>query len=237
MSIRDTGKKYEKKDRDRFVICAEGLPKKGKTHLGFTAPEPIFLFNLDKGDEGVIDKFADKEIYYEDYIIPSNATDEKKEDTLDRFLKDYFSTIHNEKEGTVMVDSFTQVWDLIYTVELERVKESRSNSKVYPFDYADANSVAEHVVKEIYDTPLNLYITQRLQSEYNEKGNKVPNKYKAKGYKGMPYLVQIYGRIVVDDNQRHFEIMHNRFKDTKDGEDHKVYEPSFEKISSTAKRV
>jgi len=96
------------RQENRFVVCCAGLPKHGKTHLGFTAPEPIFFFNLDRGTEGVIDKFEGKEIYYEDYLIPSKVSEKTKADELDRFVGDYFSTIKAEKEGTIFIDSFTQ---------------------------------------------------------------------------------------------------------------------------------
>lgn len=235
MSIRETGKKYESKDRERFVICAWAKQKKGKTHLGLTAPEPIFLFNLDKGEEGVIEKFSDKEIYYEDYLVDDDMSTEKKADVLERFSKDYFNTLAQEDKGTIMIDSFTQVWDLVYSTKLEEILQDKKRDEALPFDYSDANEVAEGMIKAIYRTDLNMYLTERASEKYNEHGNKT-GKFKPKGYKGLPYLVQVFGRIKTGD-QRCYEIESNRFKDEVKGHEHKIYNPTFEKIGATAKEV
>lgn len=235
MSIRNSGKTVgEPKDRLMLGVC--GRRKRGKTHLALTAPEPIFLFNLDHGLNRVVQKF-DKEVYYEDYLVPSKVSDKKKEDVLERFIRDFFDTIYAEKEGTVLIDTFTQVWDLVYSTELESILESSASGNVYPFYYADANSIAENLIQAVEETELNLVVTERMSQAYDDSGNPIQGRYKPKGYKGIPYLVDVFGRVRTEGSRRYFEIWENRMSKkvgTSDGSYIKVYDPTFESIKAVA---
>lgn len=225
---------------DRLVLGVAGLPKRGKTHLAMTFPEPIFLFNFDKGLEGTLEKFEGKEIYYEDYEFPSDISPESKRSIYDQFLKDYWDTLINEDKGTIVIDTFSHVWDLIYTLVLEEIRTKREahsgKDKVYPFDYANANAQAESILRAVYRKPeLNMVVTQRLGPAYDENGNEIPGKYKAKGYKGLPYTCTVYGTLVVENRKRYYRIEETSFIDKLQDDAVKVYNPTFESIQLVLK--
>ena len=51
----------------RLVMRISAHEKDGKTHFGLTAPPPIGVMNIDRGLEGVVEKFAKvKEIHVSD---------------------------------------------------------------------------------------------------------------------------------------------------------------------------
>lgn len=221
--------------KDRLVLGVCGREGVGKTHLALTFPEPIFLFNFDKSLEGTLSRFKDKEVYYADYEFPSGITPETKSDILEQFLKDYWDTILEEEEGTIVIDTFTHVWDLIYSTVLEKIRKERSKKnkdvKVYPFDYAEANSQAESMLTAVYrHHSLNMCVTERMSQVYDSKGNAIPGRYKAKGYKGLPYTVQAFGTIVVENGRRYYRIEKTTFNDIAGTTEKKVYSPDYDTI-------
>ena len=54
--------------RHRLIISVDGHEKQGKSHFALTAPQPIALFDVDTGLEGVVEKFEHtKGIYQNTY--------------------------------------------------------------------------------------------------------------------------------------------------------------------------
>ena len=52
----------------RLIVDIAGPEKSGKTHLALTGPKPIIFFSIDKGTEGVVEKFqraGDQVLVYE----------------------------------------------------------------------------------------------------------------------------------------------------------------------------
>lgn len=226
-SIRSDDNRYEGMS-DRIVIGVWGNQKKGKTHFALTAPEPIFLFDFDHGIEGVADKF-DKEIYQAVYYVPEEPSYNQQRNILDKFKSEYHATRREESEGTIVLDSFTQIWNLISAVKIEEVKETRKKKEIYPFDYGDANDMAEGFVDKIYDCGLNLVVTERAKKSYDNSGNWTGS-YEPRGYKGIPYLMQVFGRVQKEGDRRVYTITDCRFDDTLEGQN--IYDPTVEKVKS-----
>jgi hypothetical protein len=92
----------------RLVISAAGRQKSGKTHLILTGPEPIVLFDIDIGLEGVVENFAatGKEILLYHIVVQKG----EKQSVYEAQWDDFETKVRRSwelKEGTVAIDSVT----------------------------------------------------------------------------------------------------------------------------------
>ena len=91
----------------RWKMMVWGQPGLFKTHLGFTAPEPVAMVDLEGKSDDIASKFSDKTIYIwqpKDYEETIDALD----DAIDWLRQVYDQT---GKKGTIVVDSMTIAWD------------------------------------------------------------------------------------------------------------------------------
>ena len=57
MTLKDCTKATSAMKYLRLVVRVGGLEKEGKTHFALTAPGPIGAIDMDRGMEGVVEKF------------------------------------------------------------------------------------------------------------------------------------------------------------------------------------
>ena len=106
-------------------ILAYGNPGTGKTHCGFTMPEPIFCIDTEGKAHSITDKF-DKEIF----IFEVNNYDEAS-NALDQAL-DALEAYKNEEgvRGTLMIDSMANMWDWSQQKYMEMAYPGRDVNEV-----------------------------------------------------------------------------------------------------------
>lgn len=151
-----------------LVIAGFGAEKVGKTHFGFTFPEPIFMFNFDFGWEAAIKKFEGKDIRRADFFVPERASEFEKQRILADFEDSYIAAFEQVGAGTVMVDTASQLDQIVIDVTLKEAAEDRHNQTRQRFDYQvrnrlmnamlrrpylypEANVILLHTRKEVYD--------------------------------------------------------------------------------------
>jgi hypothetical protein len=93
-------------------------PKTGKTHTGFTFPDPLVLFSFDLGYQPVLKKFKGKNIIIHDYPVPIMETATGKDAQAevkvvwDRFQKDFKLECAKKDSRTMMIDTGTHLYEI-----------------------------------------------------------------------------------------------------------------------------
>lgn len=185
--------------RRRLIISTEAREKKGKTHFGLTMPEPIAVFDMDRGLEGVIDKFAtDKEVYVVDYRgLPAKNKDQW-EMRWEKFKKDYLTALEAplSKCRSILIDTGTELWEYARLAMLGKL------TQVMPVKYTEVNGEFRRIVDWALDHDKNLIVTHKMKKEYTRKGDDDKGywtgKYERAGFSEIEYLAQVvlrHGRV------------------------------------------
>ncbi len=177
-------KKAVLKDAVRHVLTISGLEFSGKTRWGLTGPAPVYIHNFDLGLEGTIDPFlkAGKDINIAEY--PYEITGGNRADHVaawEQFRADFAFSL-SQPEGTVVVDTATEAWELCRLARLGKL------SNVQPFHYGPVNSEVRELVRSAYGSTMTTVFTQKLAPVYLD--DKRTRDYEAKGFNDMPYLAQ-----------------------------------------------
>ena len=104
-SAMDVTEASEKEPRHTMLCWAnEG---EGKTHMGYTFPEPVCIIDTEHKADDIAHKFDDKEVYIwqpEDFDEACDHRDEAL-----NFLSEYKA--QTGQRGTIFVDSMADMWD------------------------------------------------------------------------------------------------------------------------------
>jgi len=198
------------------IICALwGREKEGKTHTALTFPKPLYYLGLDAGSlEGVIQKFPDEEIYVS-HIKTGLLNGISAEQTLAQFEQDYGEALReaSKRSGTVVVDTYTQIRQLIDNAKLNEVRARRAKSsnkseedvKVFPFDYAEANVRTGDYINQAWNLPnVNLVLIHRAAKVYDNGGNEIPGQFKMQGWGEVPAYAGVTIRMEQDQTDKKF---------------------------------
>jgi hypothetical protein len=106
-------------------VLGYGNPGTGKTHFGFTMPEPVFCIDTENKAHSITDKF-DKEIYLfevDNYDEAINALSQSL-DALEKYQTE------EGVRGTLMVDSMSNMWDWAQQKYMEMAYPGRDPNEV-----------------------------------------------------------------------------------------------------------
>ena len=155
--------KATERKSDSLVVSVWGVPKAGKTtfYLGNEDkglspwPTPIYVFNFDQSVDELLERTS-PDVREELYIIDLVSSDPFLTDQEAINLNNLFEKAVREAlvdimagsdgtgpgTGTIVLDTASQYWQLVQTVDLAQVKRVRSDQdkKLMPFDYARANT-------------------------------------------------------------------------------------------------
>ena len=164
----------------RVIASLDGEVGTGKTYFGLTGPEPVVVFNIDNGLEGVVEQFRKegKEIYEERYawvpkdIDPDEAEGKEAEDLQDlakevraKFEKDIFYALKNGARSCV-VDNESRFW------QVYRYAEFGSPNGDNPKDYDELNQRFESFIHKVKGTndPVNLFLIRSMKDKWGSFG-------------------------------------------------------------------
>lgn len=164
----------------RIIAYGDGEVGTGKTYFGLTLPDPLVVFNIDNGLEGVVEQFRQegREIYEEKYSWvprdkdPDEAEGKEAKDLQDlakevrgKFEKDIFYAMKNGARS-LFVDNESRMW------QAYRYAEFGSPNAGNPKDYDELNGRFEsfiHKVKSSND-PVNLYLARSMKDMWGNFG-------------------------------------------------------------------
>jgi len=169
----------------RLVAALSGKDGTGKTHFLFTAPQPIFLFNIDIGTEGVLEKFqvsGKKDIYVYDVRVPKGAKQTVYQ-TMWSEIKERVDKVYKVNEGTLGIDTSTECY------ELARLAHFGKLSQVLPHNYQEVKSEWRELLRSSYDSRMNTVFINKVKPVW-VNGNRTKD-YEISGFDEMPYMVQV----------------------------------------------
>lgn len=172
----------------RLVINLAGLEKTGKTHLALTGRQPVFIFSVDVGTEGVVEKFVrqgievwEYKIHVERAVADGNEQvmwDHWKAQWLD--LKTKLWAAYQMNPGTVIIDTWGECYEL---ARLAHFGKQGAMPNQYGVVYTDLRAM----VRWSYDSPT---ATTIFIHKMGIKFNTV-DQLEVKGFSDMDYLVQL----------------------------------------------
>lgn len=216
-----------KKNADpRAIIASHAHDKCGKTHWAASAKGPVCFFNLDQGDEGVVDKLASlgKDIVIKTIKFPKPKMGEKAEERVKRyepiyddFRDSWYKACESKLFNTVVTDTHSHVNELLRLARFGKLEQ------VVPEAYGPVNAEFEELSNYPKQFPgLNAIYIHKLGKKYvkapGQKRGEWDGTYERKGYSGMNYVAQV--------NLEHYRtegggfgirIVNNRFQSSLDG--------------------
>ena len=176
----------------RLIMAVSGREKQGKTHFALTAPDPIAYFDLDIGTEGVVSRFlaGGKEIYHNDYNYHS-IKDVRKAGPVgigkyiemwERLRADFIAVLDSQVR-TVIVDTATEVWELLRLARLGKL------SQVMPHQYGPVNAEYRELLRLAYQSDKNVILLHKMKQEY--VNDKRTGGYERAGFSDTGFMVQV----------------------------------------------
>jgi hypothetical protein len=117
--------------RQRIIGLSAGDVGSRKTSFWLEAPGPIVIISLDKGLEGVVQRYQDdKEIYVAEYEWSPNPDDptmtqDQAVELRDKITEDFESAIQNAR--TVIIDKENDLWELFRYAEFGAPNDAPRN--------------------------------------------------------------------------------------------------------------
>lgn len=171
----------------RVILSIEGLDKCGKTHFALTAPGPIALFSTDIGEEGVVSKFSDKEVW----VMPVDKVDtdaaEQAPVEYEKFYKAYTSMLQGNDVRTIILDTATEIWEILRMARFGRIIQ------VMPYQYGPVNAEYRALIRGAYRHNKNLILLHKMKLKYVD--GKRTDEYERAGFGDTGFLVQVNTKI------------------------------------------
>lgn len=173
----------------RLIVSVESEQKNGKTHFALTSPEPIYYVSIDTGEEGVIEKFADKEIYVKKVSMPNILLDEPTQNKTAysevwEDLRTTLDKIWKQGKGTLVLDTASEAW------EIARLAHFGKLTQVMPHNHVEVNTQWRELIRHAYETPMNTVLLHKLRPSFNNAAV-----LEMKGFGETSFLTQVHVRL------------------------------------------
>ncbi len=204
------------KSNRRMIVSLYGREGTGKSSFGFSAPGPILYFNFDTGDEGVIEKFSDTEMYRVRYRAKAFSTMDDYKILWSQFKQDFINALKSGAK-TLVVDTATEAW------ELNRLARLGKLAQVLPVKYTEVNREHTDLLVESFESDKNVVLIHKAAPVYiNDKRTK---DYEMKGFKETPFIVKINLEMYKQDGEYYMRVMKCRENKEVEQMELPVYDP------------
>jgi len=202
-------KKIVRTTPESLSIIVWGSEGRGKTYFALGCPEPIYHFNFDKPLEDVVYALGvDRNIRGKDYVVQdknghpkSDLSPSDASTLMNRFFDDFQELISDIDQGTIVLDTITQVYKLLSKVELDKAEKAPKKYKqLYMKAYNDAFARFQNLVKSNVKSGINLVMLAQARDVYNEKDVKIRGAEEPNYNRGIPYLASLIIRVFYDEN-------------------------------------
>ncbi|OPX33360.1 MAG: hypothetical protein B1H40_00090 [Candidatus Latescibacteria bacterium 4484_181] len=169
--------------QQRLIMSISGLEKQGKTHFSLTAPDPIAVFSTDIGEEGVVQKFRDKDIAIM-YLSKFDEEDsDKAPEEFSKFRTAYLRLLRGKDVKTIVFDTATEIWELLRLARFGKL------TQVMPYQYGPVNNEFRSLLREAYSYDKNLILLHKMRPVYIN--DKRVDRFERSGFGDTGYLVQV----------------------------------------------
>ena len=175
-----------------IIVAISGEPKSGKTHFACTAPQPIRIFDFDRGSIFVAEsKFVGQNITVSQHFLDLWGK-EKTQPIWKDFETQYKAALKDPEIATIVIDTATQLWEVVRLAHFERVQieSGVSRKRLQPVEYAEPNSLMAAVIKAATSSGKNLILTHYIREVYDDEGKRT-GRYEPDQFKGTNGLADI----------------------------------------------
>ena len=161
--------KVEQDKRSTLRTLVWGKPGHGKTSMIMSAKRPLYIIACEPGWETVYEMLKPehkKDVHIVEAFALDEVTDEPDPGlSLDK-IDEAVSALRDVKEGTIAVDTTTEVWRWI-----QRWWERKQGQKPqYQFQWQGANVRYENLMLRLATRPCNIIFTAKSSELYDTKG-------------------------------------------------------------------
>ena len=193
----------------RLLLRVSGLEFAGKTHFALTAPDPIGILNMDRGLEGVVEKFLDgciatKEIHSTDFRHMPVKTQDDHEARWYKVEETHNTLLNDKAIRTIIWDTDTEAWEMARMAHFGRLTKIKSHH------YGEVNAAFRKLIDDGFDAGKNLIMIGRDKKQYVKKSASSEDsawngKYEAAGFTELPSIAQVNlrAKIILGDDGNH----------------------------------
>ena len=147
-----------------------GPTSTGKTHFAMTAPGPVFIIDTELGSASIAKRFEGKDINISEIFSESDDEIWERDDveSYEKIKQAINAVYRNTKEGTIVVDSGTDLWSLCQSYSKVKIFKLRPEDRLkFQFDWGKINNIYLQMITKLLATPHNLVFTGRNKEIYN----------------------------------------------------------------------
>lgn len=148
-----------------------GKAGSGKTRFALTFPEPIYVLDTEKGVDFFGKMFPDKKIFIVDVFQKGKEGEKDEVACFEKFQKTINWITENSKEGTVVVDSGSDLWKFAQTYGKVKIFNLSPEARLrLRFDWGKITNLYEQLLSSLIHSPLNVVVTGKVSNKFDSSG-------------------------------------------------------------------
>ena len=170
-----------------------GFPGAGKTSIGMSFPEPVFIIDTEMGSAPLEKNYPDKDIRVVEIYETNNDTLEKDDVAcFDKIVEAVNELYENPIEGgTIVIDSATDIWKFCQShAKVKHFKIKAMDRLKQQWDWGFITNQHNQLVTKLLTMPMNVVFCIRGQEEQDGPGSKT-GRVLPKCQKDLPFYVDM----------------------------------------------
>ncbi|MDO8622634.1 MAG: AAA family ATPase [archaeon] len=148
-----------------------GKAGSGKTRFALTFPEPIYVLDTEKGSDFFGKLFPNKKIHIADVYQKGKEGEKDEVACFEKFQKTINWITENEKEGTVVIDSGSDLWKFAQTYGKVKIFNLTPEARLrLRFDWGKITNLYEQLLSSLIHSSLNVVITGKVSNKFDSTG-------------------------------------------------------------------
>jgi hypothetical protein len=192
--------------RHGWKIGVWGPEGSGKSHFLMSMPPPIFVIDTEFGVAQLQKHFPDKDIRIADcWVVHDDSADFLTDpvESLENVDLAVESLIKEVKEGTIAIDSGSDLWRWITGKLREVVLKVDPHASVQPSDYAWANAKYSSIMLRLLKAPAHFCITGKSSPVYTSASLETTGETKPTWQKDTGYLMDFVLKLQIIKKERY----------------------------------
>jgi hypothetical protein len=167
-----------------------GLTGTGKTRICWSAKPPVYILGTEEGSAQLFGEFPGKDVRILECYV---STGDPQQDCLESLalMKEAVWALSDLNEGTVCIDSGTDLWEWIGGVLRLNVLKVDLAARVQPSDYKWANAEYRSIIMKCRSIPTHFIMTARDGEVFRDAKLSPTGVYKPQWQKWTPHFLDI----------------------------------------------